>query len=135
MRGRTIALYFSINAGASALGSFVLGALSDAFGPRFALMLGGLVALDASDERGAETVDGESTCDVERLRGGNVRFDLRIGDLCEVHKRRRDCRARGYGRAVARSPVPVCSLLRGHKSLASAARPREAFQACRSRRR
>ena len=34
MRGRTIALYFSVNAGAAALGSFLMGALSDAYGAR-----------------------------------------------------------------------------------------------------
>lgn len=45
MRGRTIALYFSLNSGASALGSFLLGATSDALGARFALGLAGLVSL------------------------------------------------------------------------------------------
>ncbi len=64
-----------------------------------------MITLDPGDERAAEAVDGESTCDVERLRGGNVRFDLRIGDLCEVHKRRRDRRARGYGRAATQDHV------------------------------
>jgi MFS family permease len=45
MRGRTIALYFSVAAGANAVGSVVMGALSDAVGPRLALALGGLVCL------------------------------------------------------------------------------------------
>ena len=45
MRGRTIALYFSVNAGAAALGSFLMGALSDAYGARLTFVVGGLVSL------------------------------------------------------------------------------------------
>ena len=45
MRGRTIALYFSVNAGAAALGSFLMGALSDAYGARLTLVVGGVVSL------------------------------------------------------------------------------------------
>jgi len=45
MRGRTIALYFSINSGAAALGAFILGSLSQAAGPRTALVVSGLVSL------------------------------------------------------------------------------------------
>jgi len=42
MRGRTIALYFSINAGAAALGAYLMGVLSDSFGPRVAMGVGGI---------------------------------------------------------------------------------------------
>jgi MFS family permease len=45
MRGRTIALFFSINSGASALGSFLMGVMSDAFGPRSALVAGGIAGI------------------------------------------------------------------------------------------
>jgi MFS family permease len=45
MRGRTIALYFSVSSGSAALGSLLIGALSDAFGPRAALGTGGVISL------------------------------------------------------------------------------------------
>ena len=45
MRGRAIALYFAVSSGSAALGSFLLGGLSDAFGPRFALGIGGALSL------------------------------------------------------------------------------------------
>jgi MFS family permease len=45
MRGRTIALYFSVSSGSAAVGAFLIGALSDAFGPRAALGIGGLLSL------------------------------------------------------------------------------------------
>jgi MFS family permease len=45
MRGRTIALYFALSSGSAAVGSFALGGLTDAFGPRVALGIGGVVSL------------------------------------------------------------------------------------------
>jgi MFS family permease len=62
MRGRTIALYFSVNAGAAALGAFLMGALTDAYGARFTLSLGGLLSLAVA---GAWAVRGRRVVEPE----------------------------------------------------------------------
>ena len=42
-----------------------------------------MITLDASDERAAEAVDGESTGDVKGSPAGHIRLDLVIGDLAK----------------------------------------------------
>jgi len=52
-----------------------------------------VVALDAGDEGAAEPVDGERAGHLQRLAGRDVRRDLGVGDVGEVHGR--GCRRGG----------------------------------------
>src|SRR5690554_3192573 len=61
------------------------------------------VAIDRRDERAAEAVDGEGARDDERFSRRDIGLDLLVGEIGEVHRRRR----RGADRAErAREPVP-----------------------------
>src|SRR5450759_3649049 len=64
-----------------------------------------VVALDAGDERTAETVDRETSGDVEWFAGREVRRNLVIADAREVDGGRRDCAHGRTGASVAVVPV------------------------------
>ena len=90
-----------------------------------------VVALDAGDERAAEPVDGERAGDDQRLAGRDVRRDLLVADVREVHggrrgRRRRPGRSRcraGCGRCAGRPERPRISCQRRTASSASSGLP------------
>ena len=62
-----------------------------------------VVALDRGDEGTTEAVHGERAGHVQRLAGGDVRRDLLVGDLGEVHRGRRGGGGHPAGRGVVQA--------------------------------
>jgi len=59
-----------------------------------------VVALDPFDEPAPQAVDREPARDSQRLAAGHIVDDLSVGELGEVHRRRRELRRRGAHLAV-----------------------------------
>jgi len=70
------------------------------------------IATYLADKRRPEAVDGERTGNLQRLAGGDVRIDLVIGHVGELHKRRRHaaCGTAEHAAAVVDEPVPRVEL-------------------------